>query len=162
MWSSHSKNTIYLNMSSTYICKYTINTSTPNNSFYIGKKNNMSDVKCTKFFILKCCWKYQLWQQHLIDQIRLLLHGCRRFPLAMLQRWTKWLCPQVSPWLQIIITIIIVMDTLSLGLFVLVNHHYNYHYHYQHQYHGHNCPLVNSSFINILFKDRSCSLSSKS
>ena len=38
MWSSHSKNTIYLNMSSTYICKYTINTSTPNNSFYIGKK----------------------------------------------------------------------------------------------------------------------------
>ena len=38
MWSSHSKNTIYLKMSSTYICKYTINTSTPNNSFYIGKK----------------------------------------------------------------------------------------------------------------------------
>ena len=54
------------------------------------------------------------------------------------------------------------MDTLSLGLFILVNHHYNYHYHYQHQYHGHNCPLVTSSFINILFKDRSCSLSSKS
>ena len=54
------------------------------------------------------------------------------------------------------------MDTLSLGLFILVNHHYNYHYHYQHQYHGHNCPLVTSSFINILFKDHSCSLSSKS
>ena len=54
------------------------------------------------------------------------------------------------------------LDTLSLGLFMLVNHHYNYHYHYQHQYHGHNCPLVTSSFINILFKDRSCLLSSKS
>ena len=54
------------------------------------------------------------------------------------------------------------MDTLSLGLFILVNHHYNYHYLYQHQYHGRNCPLVTSSFINILFKDHSCSLSSKS
>ena len=75
----------------------------------------------------------------------------------MLQRWTKWLCPQVSSWLQIIITIIIAVDTLSLGLFIFVNNHYNHHYYYQHQYHGHNCPLVTSSFINLLFKGHSCS-----
>ena len=49
------------------------------------------------------------------------------------------------------------MDTLSLGLFIFVNHHYNHHYYYQHQYHGHNCPLVTSSFINLLFKGHSCS-----
>ena len=33
MWSSHSKNAIYRDMSSTYICKYTINTSTRDNKF---------------------------------------------------------------------------------------------------------------------------------
>ena len=33
MWNSHSKNAIYRDMSSTYICKYTINTSTRDNKF---------------------------------------------------------------------------------------------------------------------------------
>ena len=33
MWSSQSKNAIYRDMSSTYICKYTINTSTRDNKF---------------------------------------------------------------------------------------------------------------------------------